>query len=63
MSAPETRDYRVFLHTWDVYEVIVDATSNEEALGKAQALYDSSGCEAFHHHAIGCDGLHYEEGL
>ncbi|ANV25616.1 hypothetical protein [Agrobacterium pusense] len=63
MSATETREYRVFLHTWDVYDVIIGATSPEDAVAKAQALYDATGCEAFNHHASGCDGLHYEEGL
>lgn len=63
MSAAKTRAFRVFLHTWEVYDVIVDATSKEEALTKAQSLYDAHGCEAFSHHDGGCDGLYYEEGL
>lgn len=43
MSALPLRGYRVFLHTWDVYDVIIDATSQEDALTKAEALYHAEG--------------------
>lgn len=63
MSATETREYRVFLHTWDVYDVVIEATSKEEALAKAEALYESSGCDAFDYRDNGSDGFTCEEGL
>lgn len=62
MSALPTREYRVFFHTWDVYNVLVKAPSNEEALAKAEALYNAEGLEAFSHDNAGDEGSQVEEG-
>ncbi|TCQ16384.1 hypothetical protein [Rhizobium sp. PP-CC-3G-465] len=57
MSALPTREYRVFLDIWDVYEVTVQSTSEQQALPKAEALYDAEGLEAFSHVYTGTDGF------
>ena len=61
MSALPTREYRVFFHTWDVYDVTVEATSGDEALAKAEALYNAEGIESFDLCNCGNDGFQLEE--
>lgn len=57
MSALPTREYRVFLNTWDVYDLVVQASSEEAAISKAEALYDSEGIDALQHCYSGHDGF------
>lgn len=57
MSALPTREYRVFLDVWDVYEITVQADSEKQALAKAEARYDAEGLEAFSHFYTGTDGF------
>jgi hypothetical protein len=61
MSALPTRSYRVFFHTWDVYDATMEASSSEEALAKAEALYNAEGLDAFSHHAGDNEGFQIEE--
>jgi hypothetical protein len=61
MSALRTRTYRVFYHTWDVYDATVEAGSCKEALAKAEALYNAEGLEAYRHFSAGDDGFNVEE--
>lgn len=63
MSALPPRQFRVFLHTWDVYDVTVEAASGEEALAKAEALYNAEGTEAFDHFHCGNDGFQLEDSI
>ncbi|TBF85700.1 hypothetical protein [Rhizobium leguminosarum] len=63
MSALPTREFRVFLHTWDVYDVTVDAASGEDALAKAEALYNAEGTGAFALFNSGQDGFQLEEDI
>ena len=49
--------FRVFLHEWDWYDVILKARSAEEAIRKAEALYREQGLDAFSHHDCGDDGF------
>lgn len=59
MSALPTREYRVFFHTWDVYDATVEAHSREEA--KAEALYNADGLDGYSHFSAGDDGFNVEE--
>lgn len=63
MSALPTRKFRIFLHTWDVYDVTVEAASGEEALAKAETLYNVEGTEAFDLCNCGNDGFQLEESI
>ena len=63
MSALPTRTFRVFLHTWAVYDANVEANSSGDAISKAEALYNAEGMDAFSHHDSGHDGYCVEEDL
>ncbi|MBT9293113.1 hypothetical protein [Prosthecodimorpha staleyi] len=58
MAAPTAaREYRVTLYEWDVWDVIVEAASEAEAIAQAAALYREHGTAAFIHHDCGDDGF------
>jgi hypothetical protein len=61
MSALPPREYRVFFHAWDVYDATVEAESREDALAKAEALYNAEGLGAYSHFSAGDDGFSVEE--
>lgn len=63
MSALPTRTFRVFLYTWAVSDATVEASSCEDAISRAEALYNAEGMDAFSHHGSGHDGYYVEEGL
>ncbi len=63
MSALPTREFRVFLHTWDVYDITVEAESGEEALAKAEALYNAEGTASFGLFNAGDDGFQLEDSI
>jgi len=53
-SSPTLNRYRVLVYTWDAYKTYIDAASEEEALAKAEALYNE-GLDAFDHTDDGVD--------
>lgn len=61
MSASSTRTFRVFLHTWDVYEATVAAQSPEHAEAIAQSIFEARHVEGFDWFNGGDDGFHVEE--
>lgn len=49
--------YRVFVHTWNVHALDVQADSPEHAEERAQQAYDRDGTVAFRFHNGGTDGF------
>lgn len=60
MSATPTREFRVFLHTWDVYETTVNAHSPEHAEAIARSIFETEDVGGFDWFNGGDDGFQIE---
>lgn len=60
MSPAATRRYVVRFTDWTVYETVVLANNEREALAKAIALYNADGLLHFTTDHCGADGWHAE---
>lgn len=57
----QLKRYRVFLYTRDAYKTFINAASEEEALEKAEDIYNTHGPEAFELWDDGIDEIVAEE--
>ena len=60
MSPASTRRYIVRFTDWTLYETVVLADSEGEAVAKAQALYHTDGLGAFTFKTVGDEGWEAE---
>jgi len=63
MSPAASRRYRVQFIDWTLYETFVFAGSENEAVAKAQSLYQADGLAGFSFKTAGDEGWEAEEVL
>lgn len=55
MSAPSARQFRVIFYAHSCYEITLEAKSGEQAIAKAQRLWETEGDERFTPYEGGTD--------